>query len=539
MQMIASHNSSRGAGSRGAKCPLGTGGTGGAGAGGPGTSRQEALSPERLREWAVQWGSPGGGASRALTTRAGGAGTPGTAGGTGGATAVGAAAGSPSSRRQESLLPQQLCEWAVRWGSPGGGAGHAGAAGSGGTGPGGASAGVLGSGGASAGVPGIGDTGAAGGIGGVGAARGTGPGGASTSVPRVGRAGGTDTRGGVDTGGTTGGIGVSGASRHESLSPLQLREWAVRWGSPGGGAGGTGSRGSVATGAGGSGGATTQLQPSALRYLLSLLPTATEFLVAGISPPLLFPPTDQSQRQLLPGSPLSAPAPHTEMTASLTARRELETHASTLKHREPDNRASVPARVRCPRAPAIPSTHNMTLRPSYLPQRVVLPSPPASSLPHVLDHESGLVRAVSPTVTRLLATVVTDPSFESAPASALVAELVDFAALCHLGYGASLGFESSCPPSLGGEISLGCDVLEDRKFELECLAAAAPHLASTLLCPEGDPDTRDIPTPRTYAEAIMGPYSSQWQIAMDAEMASWKSTGTYVDKFPPPGANIH
>ncbi|CAI7775265.1 unnamed protein product [Closterium sp. NIES-53] len=25
---------------------------------------------------------------------------------------------------------------------------------------------------------------------------------------------------------------------------------------------------------------------------------------------------------------------------------------------------------------------------------------------------------------------------------------------------------------------------------------------------------------------------------MDAEMASWKSTGTYVDKVPPPGANI-
>ncbi|CAI7810204.1 unnamed protein product [Closterium sp. NIES-53] len=25
---------------------------------------------------------------------------------------------------------------------------------------------------------------------------------------------------------------------------------------------------------------------------------------------------------------------------------------------------------------------------------------------------------------------------------------------------------------------------------------------------------------------------------MDAEMASWKSTGTYVDEFPPPGANI-
>ncbi|CAI7815956.1 unnamed protein product [Closterium sp. NIES-54] len=59
-----------------------------------------------------------------------------------------------------------------------------------------------------------------------------------------------------------------------------------------------------------------------------------------------------------------------------------------------------------------------------------------------------------------------------------------------------------------------------------------------LLAPEGDPDAPDIPTPRSYAEAITGPYSSQWQAAMDAEMASWKSTGTYVNEVPPPRANI-
>ncbi|CAI7925335.1 unnamed protein product [Closterium sp. NIES-53] len=73
---------------------------------------------------------------------------------------------------------------------------------------------------------------------------------------------------------------------------------------------------------------------------------------------------------------------------------------------------------------------------------------------------------------------------------------------------------------------------------LPCLAAASPHLVSVLLTPEGDPDAPDIPTPRSYAEAIEGPYSSQWQSAMDAEMASWKSTGTYVDEVPSPGANI-
>ncbi|CAI7921428.1 unnamed protein product [Closterium sp. NIES-53] len=48
----------------------------------------------------------------------------------------------------------------------------------------------------------------------------------------------------------------------------------------------------------------------------------------------------------------------------------------------------------------------------------------------------------------------------------------------------------------------------------------------------------NIQTPCPYAKAIEGPYSSQWQAATDAEMASWKSTGTYVDEVPPPGANI-
>ncbi|CAI7840333.1 unnamed protein product, partial [Closterium sp. NIES-53] len=73
---------------------------------------------------------------------------------------------------------------------------------------------------------------------------------------------------------------------------------------------------------------------------------------------------------------------------------------------------------------------------------------------------------------------------------------------------------------------------------VECFAAALPHLVSMLLAPEGDPDAPDIPTPCSYAEAIEGPYSSQWQTAMGTEMASWKSTGTYVDEVPPPGANI-
>ncbi|CAI7892746.1 unnamed protein product [Closterium sp. NIES-54] len=184
----------------------------------------------------------------------------------------------------------------------------------------------------------------------------------------------------------------------------------------------------------------------------------------------------------------------------------------------------------------------MTLRPSTTPQRVPLPSPPTSSLPDSPDPESDSLRAASPTFTRFLATAVTDHSFESTAVCALVAELVDFAAACRLDYVASLVTESEsasvCPPSVGGEYALSTDVLEDRQEVFECFATALPHLMSMLLAPEGYPDAPDIPTPRSYAEAIEGPFSSQWQTAMDTEMASWKSTSTYVDEVPPPGANI-
>ncbi|CAI7858160.1 unnamed protein product [Closterium sp. NIES-54] len=119
-------------------------------------------------------------------------------------------------------------------------------------------------------------------------------------------------------------------------------------------------------------------------------------------------------------------------------------------------------------------------------------------------------------------TVVTDPSFESAAASALVAELVEFSAFCRLDYASSLLAESEsyCPLSVGGECALGMDVLEDRQEDFESLSAAVPHLMSMLIAPEGDLDAPDIPTPCSYSEAITGPYSSQWQTAMDTEMAS-------------------
>ncbi|CAI7913914.1 unnamed protein product, partial [Closterium sp. NIES-53] len=102
---------------------------------------------------------------------------------------------------------------------------------------------------------------------------------------------------------------------------------------------------------------------------------------------------------------------------------------------------------------------------------------------------------------RLLSTDVTDHSFESTAASALVAELVDFSAACRLDYANALvaESESASPPSVGGECALGTDVLEDRQEVLQCLADDVPRFASMLLALEEDPDAPYIPTPRSYA----------------------------------------
>ncbi|CAI7812902.1 unnamed protein product, partial [Closterium sp. NIES-54] len=149
-----------------------------------------------------------------------------------------------------------------------------------------------------------------------------------------------------------------------------------------------------------------------------------------------------------PVSPLPAPSPYTGPTGGLAERR-----APASRRASPSRPACTSRRTSRPRPPAVPGTHQMALRPSTAPLRVPLPSPPATSLPAFPDPESDSLRAASPTVARFLATVVTDPSLASTAASALVAELVDFAASCRLDYAASLVAESAsvCPPSVGGE----------------------------------------------------------------------------------------
>ncbi|CAI7823092.1 unnamed protein product [Closterium sp. NIES-53] len=384
-----------------------------------------------------------------------------------------------ASSRQELLSPQELREWfARRWSR---------AAGAGGPpvnpGPGGArtsSNGAVGTGGAAA-AAGVGPAGASGATG-AGVAGGVGAG--------VGPAGGT-----AGAAGGTGATGPAGVG-------------AVGAGGAAGTGAATGGTGAVPVGTGGP----TRPRPyfvPLLEQVLGLPPSP------GPAPPLECPQPVQSQSPLQPVSTLPSPSPYAGPTGGLAERREPASGPAS-----PVRTTRTSRRTPRPRPPAVPGTHQMTLRPYTAPLRVPLPSPPESSLPVLADPASDSLRATSPTVARLLSTVVTDPSFESTAASALVAEL------------------SVCPPSVGGECALSTDVLEDRQEEFQCFAAALPHLVSTLIAPEGDPDAPDIPTPRSYAEAIKGPHSSQWQSAMDAEMASWKSSGTYVNEVPPPGANI-
>ncbi|CAI7802977.1 unnamed protein product [Closterium sp. NIES-53] len=294
----------------------------------------------------------GTGAAGAGGAGAAGPGRPASAGG-----AVGGAGGAVGAR-------------GTRGATGAGGTGAAGAVGAGAAGAGGA-----GGAGGTAGAGGTrGDTGAAG----TGATSPTGPRGAGGAGGNTGAGGARGAAGAGGAGGVGGAAGAGGAGAA----------------SAGGAGGAAGAGGAKATPAGGTGGpaSTGGTGPAgALRHLLGLPPAPTEFPIAGTTPSLLFP-------QLLPHNPLPAPAPYTAVTESLTERREPETRASTPERRELETRAPVCARVprvRRSRAPTVPGTHDMTLRPSSVPQRVVLPSPPASSLPVVADPPSHLTRQLA------------------------------------------------------------------------------------------------------------------------------------------------
>ncbi|CAI7924188.1 unnamed protein product, partial [Closterium sp. NIES-54] len=330
----------------------------------------------------------------------------------GGAESGGAGSARVASRSASSewelLSPQELREWFARRWSRAAGAGVPTVA----TGLGGArngGTGAAGTGGAAE-AAGVGPTGgAAGAAGGTGAAGPTGVGAARASGANgAGAAEGVRAGGSPDAGPSVGtGVGAVGA----------------------GGAAGAGAA---------SGGTNAVLACSRDRvrprpFFVPLLEQVLSLpLSTGPTPLLACPQPVQSQSLLQPVSPLRAPSPYTGPTGGLTDHRERASRPAS-----PVRAARTSGRAPRQRPPAVPGTHQMALRPSIGSQRVPLPSLPASSLPVLADLASDSLRAASPTVARLLSTVVTDPSFESAAASALVAELVDFAACCCLDYATS------------------------------------------------------------------------------------------------------
>ncbi|CAI7853043.1 unnamed protein product [Closterium sp. NIES-54] len=257
-----------------------------------------------------------------------------------------------------------------------------------------------------------------------------------------------------------GGAGVTaGACSTGVLGALELEELLLETLKPRGtGAGGTGVGGVGAGGVGGGApgavgaGGTVRPRPYFIPLLQQVLRLPSS---AGLTPPLLCPLPDQSQPPLQPASPLPAPSPWTEYTRGLIERRKPKSRPAS-----PVRAVRTGRRVPRPRPPPFPGTHIIALRPSSVPLRVPLMPPFESSLPAVPDPESDLAHAASPTVSRLLATVVTDPSFESTAASALFAELVDISAACRLDYATALVAESgsASPLSVEGECALGTDV---------------------------------------------------------------------------------
>ncbi|CAI7917161.1 unnamed protein product [Closterium sp. NIES-54] len=295
----------------------------------------------------------------------------------------------------EPLSPQQLREWFAQRTRLRSGAAGAGDSDVGDNGAGGVGATRLG---------GAGVTAAAGGTGGAAAA---GPGGART---RCTRAAGT---------GSVGGAGARGSGAGDPSESGGARAGGPGAGGAGAGGAGAGDTGDVGTGAGGTG--------AVLGLTFSPL----------LTPPLLCPPPYYSPPPLQPASPLAAPSPYTEKTTGLTECCEPETRPAW-----PVRAVRSGRHIPHPRPPPVPGTNAMALRPSSVPLLFPLSPFHESTLPAVPVPESDLTCAASPTVSRLLATVVTDASFDSTATSALVAELINFDAACRLDYASALVAES-------------------------------------------------------------------------------------------------
>ncbi|CAI7763665.1 unnamed protein product [Closterium sp. NIES-53] len=116
----------------------------------------------------------------------------------------------------------------------------------------------------------------------------------------------------------------------------------------------------------------------------------------------------------------------------------------------------------------------------------VLPSPPESALTASLSTPiTDYFLTYCPVLSCVLASLVTGPRASLSSVSARTAAVTEFASTCCLDYATSL-----------------------------------------------------VAAPPTSPLAIGGPWASHWRAAIDSEMASYRSTSTYVEEVPPLGANV-
>ncbi|CAI7889617.1 unnamed protein product [Closterium sp. NIES-53] len=175
---------------------------------------------------------------------------------------------------------------------------------------------------------------------------------------------------------------------------------------------------------------------------------------------------------------------------------------------------------------------------SCVPPPLVLPNPPESSLTVFHDPLSDYLRASCPIVSPVLSALVTHSTAPPLSVSALVTTVSVFAFSHRLDYAAHLVSGTARSQSSGGTPVLPLKVLEDGQLDIGFLVAVVPHPCAMLLAPEGDPDALNIPIPRNHTEAVSGPWALYWIADEEEEMASYRSTGTYVDAVPPPGMNV-
>ncbi|CAI7757969.1 unnamed protein product [Closterium sp. NIES-53] len=144
--------------------------------------------------------------------------------------------------------------------------------------------------------------------------------------------------------------------------------------------------------------------------------------------------------------------------------------------------------------------------PRRSPPTSVLLSPSESSLPisstPIFDYYHTF-RLGSPVFSPLLLWTLAPPPLS---VSALTAVVADLASTRCLDYATHM--VAPRPLFARGKSSLGCDVLEDKQFELEFLEAASPHLCAMLLAPDGDPSAFDIPNFSTHCETVSGQWDS-------------------------------